>query len=136
MTEQEPPRKDLLGHAGSDDLASVSSTEHDGVLVVSISGEVDISNVEVIAEVIYAQPNSEDGLVIDLSDVTYLDSSAVSLLHDLAMRLRGRAQRLIVVSPEGTPPRRILELTALHTNAPVTELLADAIRQLGDSALP
>ena len=68
--------------------------------------------------------------------VTYLDSSAVSLLHDLAMRLRGRAQRLIVVSPQGTPPRRILELTALYTNAPVTDVLADAIKMLADTALP
>ncbi len=136
MTEQEPPRKELLGHGGSDDLASVRASEVDGVLVVAIAGEVDIANIDGVAEVIYAQPNSDNGLVIDLTEVSYLDSSAVSLLHDLAMRLRGRAQRLVVVSPQGTPPRRILELTALHTNAAVTDLLAEAIRLLGDSALP
>src|SRR5579875_3521561 len=137
MTEpEEPPRKELLGQAGPE-LASVRATEHSsGGVIVTISGELDISNIENIAEVIYAQPNSEEGLVIDLSEVSYLDSSAVSLLHDLAMRLRSRAQRLIVVSPPTTPPRRILDLTALYVNAPIANTLADALKQLGDSALP
>ena len=137
MTGQgEPPRKELLGHLGSE-LASVSVTDHSsGGLIVTIAGELDISNIESIAEVIYAQPNSEEGLVIDLSDVGYLDSSAVSLLHDLAMRLRSRAQRLIVVSPPATPPRRILELTALYVNAPIADTRAEALKQLGNNALP
>lgn len=136
MTEPEPSRRELLGQAGLGDLARVTAADHDGALVVAIAGEVDISNIDDIADVIYAQPNNEEGLVIDLTEVTYLDSSAVSLLHDLAMRLRSRAQRLIVVSPQGTPPRRILELTALYTNAPVTDALPDALRMLADTALP
>jgi hypothetical protein len=60
----------------------------------------------------------------------------VSLLHDLAMRLRSRTQRLIVVSPPDTPPRRILELTALYLNAPIADELAEAVKQLGSNALP
>jgi anti-anti-sigma factor len=136
MTDQEPPRREIVGQSDVGDLAWVSAAEHEGALVVTIGGELDISNIDAIADVIYAQPNSEDGLVIDLTGVTYLDSSAVSLLHDLARRLRSRAQRLIVVSPEGSPPRRILELTALYTNAPVTGALTDAIKMLADTALP
>ena len=137
MTEQgEPPQTELLGGAGSSQLASVSAAEHGHALVVSIAGELDISNIDSVADVIYAQPNSDAGLVIDLSEVSYLDSSAVSLLHDLAMRLRSRTQRMIVVSPPGTPPRRILELTALYLNAPITDALAEAIKQLGSNALP
>jgi stage II sporulation protein AA (anti-sigma F factor antagonist) len=138
MTEQEqPPRKESLGDTGSNELASVSAAEHaGGALVVTITGELDISNIDAVADVIYAQPNSEDGLVIDLSEVRYLDSSAVSLLHDLARRLRSRAQRLVVVSPAGTPPRRILELTALYLNAPIADLLEEALRQVGSSGPP
>jgi anti-anti-sigma factor len=136
MTEQgEPPQKDL-GGGGSRQLTSVSAAHHANVLVVSIAGELDISNIDGVAEVIYAQPNSDNGLVVDLSEVGYLDSSAVSLLHDLAMRLRSRTQRLIVVSPPGTPPRRVLELTALYLNAPIADELAEAVKQLGNSALP
>lgn len=139
MTETRPPRT-LLGGAGSGELASVTASEHGASLLLAISGEVDISNIDSIAEAIYALPNTEDGLLIDLSNVSYLDSSAVSLLHDLAMRLRNRAQPLVVVSPPEAPPRRILDLTALYVNAPVADDLDSGIRlltpQAGDSARP
>ncbi|MGH3048589.1 MAG: STAS domain-containing protein [Gaiellaceae bacterium] len=130
MTEQEPRRRQLLGGEGSNELASVTVFEHGAGLVVAISGEVDISNIDSVANVVQALPNVQDGLLIDLSDVRYLDSSAVSLLHDLAMRLRNRAQRLIVVSPPETPPRRVLELTALYVNAPVADELDSGIELL------
>ncbi|HWE59681.1 MAG TPA: STAS domain-containing protein [Solirubrobacteraceae bacterium] len=136
MTDQQPRRTELLGGAGSHELASVTVTEHGASLVLAIGGEVDISNINSIAEVIYALPNTEDGLLIDLTDVSYLDSSAVSLLHDLAMRLRNRAQQLIVVSPPATPPRRILDLTALYVNAPVADELDGGLRLLGSSEPP
>jgi anti-anti-sigma factor len=136
MTDQQPPRKELLGGAGSGELASVTSHEHGAALVLAISGEVDISNIDRIAEVIYALPNTDAGLLIDLTEVSYLDSSAVSLLHDLAMRLRNRAQQLIVVSPPSTPPRRILDLTALYVNAPVADEFDGGLMLLGDSARP
>jgi anti-anti-sigma factor len=136
MTEQPSPRKELLGGAGSGELASLTAAEHGASLVLVISGEVDISNIDSIAEAIYALPNTEEGLLIDLSDVSYLDSSAVSLLHDLAMRLRSRAQRMIVVSPPETPPRRILDLTALYVNAPIADAFDSGIKLLspGDNA--
>ena len=132
MTAPEPPRRELLGGPGSDELASVTATEHGTTLVLTISGEVDISNIDRVAEVIYALPNTDPGLLIDLSQTSYLDSSAVSLLHDLAVRLRNRAQRLIVVSPPETPPRRILELTALYVNAPVADELDGALELFRD----
>lgn len=134
MTEQAPRGRQLLGGEGSGELASVTAVEHGAGLVVAISGEVDISNIDSVAGVIHALPNVQDGLLIDLSDVRYLDSSAVSLLHDLAMRLRSRSQRLIVVSPPQTPPRRVLDLTALYVNAPVADALESGVRMLGSSA--
>ena len=129
----EAPRQGLLGGAGSHELAAASAAEHDGTMVVTISGEVDISNVNRVAEVIFAQPNTANGLIVDLSQVRYLDSTAVSLLHDLALRLRQRAQRLVVVSPADSHPRRVLELTALSANAPLVEELDAALSLLGDA---
>lgn len=136
MTEQQPHARELLGRAGSNELATVTASEYGGGLVVAIAGEVDISNIESVAEAIYALPNPQDGLLLDLSEVGYLDSSAVSLVHDLARRLRSRAQQLIVVSPPDTPPRRILDLTALYVNAPVSDTLESGLKQLGSSGLP
>jgi anti-anti-sigma factor len=135
MMDAEPQGEELLGSVGSHELARVSVSERDGAVVVAVAGEVDISNVERVSEVIFAQPNTGEGLIVDLSDVRYLDSTAVSLLHDLGARLRNRAQRLIVVSPIDTPPRRILELTALYVNAPLAEDLDLAVKQLRDIGL-
>ncbi len=134
--EPPPPSRQLLGGAGS--LASVTSCEHGAGLVLAISGEVDISNIDAVADVIHRLPNTDAGLLIDLTEVNYLDSSAVSLLHDLAMRLRNRAQQLIVVSPPDTAPRRILDLTALYVNAPVADALDGGLGMLsaGSSAPP
>ena len=134
MTEQQQPGRELLGPDGASELASVTASSHGAALVVTIGGELDISNIDRIAEAIHALPNTEDGLLIDLSDVTYLDSTAISLLHNLAMRLRNRSQRLIVVSPPQAPPRRVLELTALHLNAPVVDALADGLELLTPEA--
>lgn len=136
MTESQPPSRELLGGAGS--LASVTSSDHGASLVLAITGELDISNIDAIADVIHRLPNTDSGLLIDLTEVSYLDSSAVSLLHDLAMRLSSRAQRLIVVSPPETAPRRILDLTALDVNAPVVDALEGGLGMLsaGSSAPP
>ena len=135
MTDQQQPPREVLGGADSGELATVTATPHGAALVLTISGELDISNIDRVAEVIYALPNTEEGLLIDLTDVGYLDSSAISLLHDLAMRLRNRAQRLIVVSPPETPPRRVLDLTALYVNAPLADELESGIRLLGNTGL-
>lgn len=136
MTEESP--NDLIGGAGGSGLASVRASEYGASLVLTISGELDISNIDRVADAIHALPNTEDGLLIDLTDVSYLDSSAVSLFHDLAMRLRSRAQQLIVVSPPQTPPRRILDLTALYVNAPVADALESGLKLItpGGNAPP
>ena len=135
MTDQQQPAREVLGGGGSGELATVTATPHGAALVLTISGELDISNIDRVAEVIYGLPNTEEGLLIDLTKVGYLDSSAISLLHDLAMRLRNRAQRVIVVSPPETPPRRVLDLTALYVNAPIADELESGIRLLGSTGL-
>ena len=115
-----------------DALAGLAVHRHvvDREPVAAIAGEVDISNVDRIAASLTSFSNLALGLVVDLREVDYLDSAAVSLLHDLAMRLRQRAQRLIVVCPPGSPPRDVLELTALTAHTPVLDELAPAIAML------
>jgi anti-anti-sigma factor len=115
---------------GEGDLAHVDIQDHDGVPVAAISGEVDISNVDEVRAQLIALPNFAPGLVVDLRRVDYLDSTGVSLLHDLAGRLRERSQRLIVVCPPGSPPRRVLELTGLVTRTTVVDELAPAVQAM------
>jgi anti-anti-sigma factor len=115
---------------GQGDLAHVAVQDHDGVPVAAISGEVDISNVDDITRQLIALPNFAPGLVVDLRLVAYMDSTGISLLHDLAGRLRERSQQLIVVCPPGSPPRRVLELTGLITRTTVVDDLAPAVQAM------
>lgn len=121
------------------DLVSVSIREQGGVTVATISGEVDISNVDKVARALNALPNVAPGLVVDLSQADYLDSSAISLLHGLALRLRQRSQLLVIASPPGSPPRRVLELAAVHINSRILdepELAVQALCENRDRSTP
>lgn len=120
--------------APAQDLARVTLEERDGVTVAAISGEVDISNATIVSRTLTGLPNLAHGLVVDLSAVEYLDSTGISLLHELAVRLRQRSQRLIVVCPAQSPPRRVLQLTALHSSVTILDELLPAIQALRDSA--
>jgi anti-sigma B factor antagonist len=114
------------------DLANVTLSEHDRVIVASITGEVDISNADTVGRALTELPNVALGLVVDLRGVAYMDSTGISLLHELASRLRQRSQRLMVVCPPGAPPRRVLDLTALNAHTPVLDELEPAIQALRD----
>lgn len=120
VAEPVPPRE----------LAQVTLTDHDGITVAAIAGEVDMSSVDQVAVALTNLSNQVIGLVVDLTLVDYLDSSGISLLHDLAVRLRRRTQMLIIVCPHGSSPRRMLELTALDSQAVVLDELAPAIERI------
>jgi anti-sigma B factor antagonist len=111
-------------------LARVVFEDRNGVRVAAIIGEVDVSNAGEVASAFSDLSGLSAGLVIDLSGLDYLDSSGIALLHDLALRLRERFQRLIVVSPPSTPPRRVLELTALDSQTLILDELEIAIEAL------
>ena len=49
-------------------------------------------------------------LVLDLSELAFLDSAGVHLLFKAARRAQERGSRLSLVSPEGTPIRRVLQI--------------------------
>jgi len=74
-------------------------------------------------------------LVLDLSDITYLDSAGVALLLRLAERLRSRRRELQLVVPRGSPVRRVLDFTGLPRVIPLESRLEDALA-LRDHALP
>jgi anti-anti-sigma factor len=101
-------------------MARVDVERETGRIVLRIRGEVDISNAgEVSAALEAAVPNTADVMVVDLSGTTYLDSSGVQLLFELAHRVQARRQELRVVVPEGAPIRTVLELTGLPKVVPV-----------------
>ena len=78
--------------------------------VVSFNGELDIWK-ERDVEARFSSVDGSAPIVVDLSDVRYLDSAFLSALVRLRRRLPSCSITLVV----GTPSvRRILELTDMH----------------------
>jgi len=88
--------------------------------VVRLSGEIDLSNAEALgAAAESAVSNRASGLVLDLSEVTFLDSTGLRLVFRLARRLGDRQQALRLVVPDGARIARLLSLSGVASVAEV-----------------
>ena len=95
-------------------LAQVRIDDLDGVLVAHLVGEIDLSNVDEVRALVIARSSQEAGaLVLDLTETTYLDSTGVRLLFELAERLQSRRQQLRLVVTDEALVRRVILLTKL-----------------------
>jgi anti-anti-sigma factor len=102
------------------ELASLTMDERDDVVVGALTGEVDLSNAADLERTITeAVPNSARGLVLDLSALSYVDSSGIRLLLSLAGSLRWRGQELILAVPEGSSCRRVFTLAGIGDSVPL-----------------
>lgn len=118
-----------------DRIAGFEFEEREGVLIASIEGEIDSSNAAELRLALSERlPSASSALVLDLSEVTYLDSSGIHLLFDLGRRLSARRQALRLVVPERAPMRRVLELCAVDGVAPMDLALEGALRALAAQA--
>jgi anti-sigma B factor antagonist len=98
------------------ETASPRVDYHDAVGVVTIAGEVDIIQAHALRDQLLGAVRNEDlGLVIDLSEATYIDSVGVSLLFELAERLGERQLKLAVVLPEDGLVERVLTMVDLRS---------------------
>jgi anti-anti-sigma factor len=112
------------------DLARVEGVRQGTVCLVRVHGEIDLSNAQEVSTAIGSAMGQEARrLVVDLSDITYLDSSGVALLLRLAERLQTRRRQLHLVVPRGSPVRRVLVFTGLPRVIPVEARLEDVLAQ-------
>ncbi len=95
-------------------LAELKVEPWNAVIYASLSGEVDMSNAEELRQDLSEMtPNDALGLVLDLSDVVYLDSAGIHLIHRLREALRARGQRLQLVIPADSLINDTLRLAGL-----------------------
>ena len=100
-----------------------------------VDGEIDSSNAAEFRLALSERlPSASSALVLDLSQVTYLDSSGIHLLFELGRRLAARRQALRLVVPERSPMRRVLELCAVESVAPMHSQVDEALRAFADEA--
>ncbi len=107
--------------------------------VLRAYGDIDIATIDALRTPMEkALLHEGPGVVVDLTDVTYLDSAGVRLLFDLRRRL-SPAITLVMVLPGNSLIRKVIELVCLPAVVPVYPTLAsalDACTQADGSADP
>jgi anti-sigma B factor antagonist len=89
--------------------------------VVEVSGELDIATSPILEERIAAAILDEpETVVIDLSSVGFMDSTAVSLLVRVAARAQAHGVRLLVIQPHG-PAAQVLDVCRLGEHLPIID---------------
>lgn len=120
-----------------DRISGIEFEEREGVVVASVEGEIDSSNAADLRLALSERlPSTSSALVLDLSAVSYIDSSGIQLLFDLGRRLAARRQAIRLVVPGDAPMRRVLELCAVEAVAPMDPELDAALAELADAEQP
>jgi anti-sigma B factor antagonist len=109
------------------DLAQISVRDEDDLRVVAVAGEVDASNAEDLRAAALAElPNSARGLILDLRELSYIDSAGIAFIFEAAERLGRRGQGLALVVVPGAAFRRALDVTEIDAVAPIVSTLEAA----------
>ncbi len=108
----DPPSAPAPGDASESDF-DVSVVEVGSQVVVAVRGEIDVETAPrvwtCLEEVI---PSAEERLVLDLTETTFIDSTALSVFVRAFKRLRHAGADLVLRSPSRTA-RKIFTITGL-----------------------
>jgi len=89
--------------------------------VVEVSGELDIASSPILEErLVTVMLDEPETVVVDLSTVGFMDSTAVELLVRIAARAKGHGIRLLVIQPAG-PAATVLEVCSLREYLPIID---------------
>jgi anti-sigma B factor antagonist len=111
-----------------DDLLEVTRADRDGVPVVRPVGEVDVATTPALRAELTSIPEDTAKVVVDLSEVTFLDSTGLGVLIAAMKRLRDSATGgrldLVVTRPH---IHKVLEVTGLTTVFGIYATLDEAL---------
>lgn len=110
MVPQEGSSHDETGALREHPVKEVS--ENDGAVVVRLAGELDLYNSHVVREaLVESADRGPERLVIDLAEVTFIDSTALGVLIEGRTLLANR--RAFLLASPGLEARRALEIAGL-----------------------
>ncbi len=98
---------------------SIDESSEGARTVLTVAGEIDLATAPQLEERIGAYPGESD-LLVDLSSVTFMDSTGLRLLIGAHERAKGGGGSFAVVAPEG-PVTKVLSITGVDEWLPVFE---------------
>jgi len=101
-------------------------TVTEGSNIIAFSGEIDLESSPVAREILLKSFDRSGNVIVDLSGVTYIDSSGVaSLVEALQAAKKNGSQFALAAASE--PTRRVLELARLDKVFTMYESVAEGI---------
>jgi len=92
--------------------ASVAVDAGGAAHIAHFEGDLDIAAVPALQREVLAATDGAQLVVLDLSDVGWLDSSGLRMLDDLVRAYEGRGAAARIVAPSDVPARFTLDLSA------------------------
>lgn len=97
--------------------------EGGGRVVASVLGDIDLSNAEDVGRELTGAFGSVANVVpvLDLRQVTYIDSQGVRVLHELVSSLARTDVELVIVAPRGSVAGDVMRLTGIDRLVSIIE---------------
>jgi anti-anti-sigma factor len=104
----------------SSEMAAVRLARDGTIAIIGVDGEVDLSNAAELRRGIFGfVENDDEAVILDLSDLTFIDSAGLGMVFELSDLLEERRQRLFLVVPPDTQPRRTVDIIGLGSQLPL-----------------
>ena len=121
-------------------MAEVRYEREDETVVAIITGEVDMSNATSVRQEIAASVTpDDDAVIIDMSELSFIDSAGLHAMIELGTVLEERRQQLLLCLPPKSTIRRAIEIIGLpHAVAVYSERseAMDAVRASATESRP
>ena len=111
------------------EVLEMTRSRHGDLVVVSLAGEVDVDNVSRVRQCLDDAVEAHGPrLVVDLSGLTFIDTTGLGVLVRQLAALRDRNGTMALVAPDGQVLRR-LRRTNLAPLFPIYDTLPQALAQ-------
>jgi anti-sigma B factor antagonist len=98
-------------------------------IVIAPAGELDLASVDDFrAAVDEGLERAEGDVIVDLSDVAFIDSSGLGVILHAGEQLRRQQRDLAVVAPRGTAAAVLLTLAGLRRRLTIFDSRSAALR--------
>ena len=117
-------------------MAEVRFEREDETVVAVVTGEVDMSNAATVRQQIAESVTpDDDAVIVDLSELSFIDSAGLHSLIELGTALDERRQKLLLCLPPGSTIRRAIEIIGLPHAVSVYSERSEAMEAVRASAM-
>jgi anti-sigma B factor antagonist len=117
-------------------MADVVFEREEGTVVAILTGEVDMSNAATVRlQIAESVTPDDDAVLVDLSELSFIDSAGLHSLIELGTVLDERRQKLLLCLPLGSTIRRAIEIIGLPYAVAVYSDRSEAMKAVRASAL-